>query len=224
MRNHGWSMDLYIKDIEGFLAVNQGFGFENDQAFEPGFELVRGIDLTVRKRWKYFRSWFSYSFQDSKIDLSSIFADPFPSSFNIKHQFRLSTTYNWKDWEFSLGYIFKTGLPYSVTPNLTVMTKSDDDDDSGGDELVYDLEYTSPNAQRLPNYHRFDLSIWSKFGGNEPKFNGEIGLSIINVLNRTNTFNTSYSVDFDRNDQIAVLERTKFFLGFTPNVSLRFWF
>jgi len=220
-------LDLYIKDIDGVLAVNQGFGLENDQAFEPGFELVRGIDLTIRKRWKYFRSWLSYNFQDSEIDLSSIFADPFPSAFNIKHQFRLSTTYNWKSWEFSLGYIFKTGLPFSSSPNLTAIIGSDDDDDdddSGDDEVVYDLEYTSPNAQRLPNYHRIDLSVWHKFGGDESKFNGEIGLSIINVLNRTNTFNTSYSVDFDRNDQIAVLERTKFFLGFTPNVSLRFWF
>lgn len=217
-------LDLYIKDIDGVLAVNQGFGLENDQAFEPGFELVRGIDLTIRKRWKYFRSWLSYNFQDSEIDLNSIFADPFPSAFNIKHQFRLSTTYNWKNWEFSLGYIFKTGLPFSSTPNLTAIIGSDDDDDdSGDDELVYDLEYTSPNAQRLPNYHRIDLSVWHKFGGNERKINGEIGLSIINVLNRTNTFNTSYSIDFDRNDQIAVLERTKFFLGFTPNVSLRFW-
>lgn len=218
-------LDLYIKDIDGILAVNQGFGFENDQAFEPGFELVQGIDLTIRKRWKYFRSWFSYNFQDSEIDLNAIFPDPFPSSFNIKHQFRLSTTYNWRDWEFSAGYIFKTGLPFTSPPTLTVITESDDDDDDSGDEdIIYDLEFTSPNSQRLPNYHRIDLSVWHKFGGEGSKFNGEIGLSIINVLNRNNIFNRSYSVDFDRNDQISVLERTKFFLGFTPNVSLRLWF
>lgn len=220
-------MDLYIKDIEGILAVNQGFGFENDQAFDPGFELVQGIDLTIRKRWKYLRAWVSYNYQDSQVELNSIFDNPFPSSFNIRHQLRLSTTYNWRNWEFSLGYIFKTGLPFTASPTLTTTDSGDgddDDDDDDSDDIIYDLEFSSPNAQRLPNYHRVDLSVWHKFGNDQSRIKGEIGLSIINILNRNNTFNRSYSVDFDRNDQIAVLERTKFFLGFTPNVSFRVWF
>lgn len=228
--NSSWlvDFDLYMKDIDGILAVNQGFGFENDQAFEPGFELIRGFDLTIRKRWKYFRSWLSYNFQDSEVELNSIFDNPFPSTFNIRHQLRLSTTYNWKNWEFSLGYIFKTGLPTTATPDLTVFSDPDDDDDDDPDtsdeDLIYDLEFASPNALRLPNYHRLDLSIWHKFGSTNTKFRGEVGLSIINLLNRRNTFNRAYSVDFDRNDQIGVLERTKFFLGFTPNLSFRVWF
>ncbi|MBO3697191.1 carboxypeptidase-like regulatory domain-containing protein [Roseivirga sp. E12] len=223
-------LDLYLKDIDGILAINQGFGFESDQAFEPGFELIQGIDLTIRKRWKYLRAWMSYNFQDSKVELNSIFDNPFPSSFNIKHQLRLSTTYNWKNWEFSLGYIFKTGLPFTPTPTLTTTTDSDDDDDddddpdTGSDDIIYDLEYVSPNTQRLPNYHRIDLSVWHKFGSDNSRIKGEVGLSIINLLNRKNTFNRSYSVDFDRNNQISVLERTKFFLGFTPNISFRIWF
>ncbi len=224
--NSSWlvDLDLYIKDIDGILASNQGFGFENDQAFEPGFELIQGVDLTIRKRWKYFRSWLSYNFQDSQVELESIFDETFPSTFNVRHQVRLSSTYNWKNWEFSMGYIFKTGLPTTATPTLTSVTEPDDDDPDTDDEIIYDLEFASPNAQRLPNYHRLDLSIWHKFGSTNTKFRGEVGVSIINLLGRRNIFNRAYSVDFDRNDQISVLERTKFFLGFTPNVSFRVWF
>ncbi len=221
-----FDLDFYIKNIEGILAINQGFGFENDQAFEPGFERLIGIDLTIRKRWKSFKTWFSYNFQDSEVELESIFTDPFPSSFNIRHQFRLSNTYNWKNWEFSLGYIFKTGLPFTQVTNLTLLNDDGEevDPDDEDDDTFYDIEYTSPNGRRISNYHRVDLSVWHKLGAKNQRIRGEIGLSFINLLNRNNTFNRTYSIDFDRNDEIAIIERKKFFLNFTPNLSLRFWF
>lgn len=233
---NSWLVDLdfYVKDIDGILAKNQGFDLVNEEGFENGFERLYGIDLTVRKRWKYFRSWFSYNFQDSQVELESISPDPFPSSFNIRHQLRLSTTYNWKKWEFSLGYIFKTGLPVTEITDLILVDPdgdfdggTDDDDEeeeSEEDDIFYDITYTEPNERRLPNYHRVDFSVWHKFGNDKTKLKGEIGLSMINVLNRRNTFNKSYSVDFDRNDNISIIERTKFFLRFTPNISVRIWF
>lgn len=228
---NSWLVDLdfYIKDIDGILASNQRFGFENDEAFDPGFETLQGFDLTIRKRWKYFRSWFSYNFQDSQVELPDIFDDTFASSLNIRHQFRLSTTYNYKSWEFSLGYIFKTGLPFTNQNNLTVIDSDDNIIDLSNpgafeEDEEYDIIYSSPNEERAPNYNRVDFSVWHKFGDESKKIKGEIGLSFINILNTTNVFNSNYSLDFDRNDNIAILERTKFFLGFTPNVSLRLWF
>ena len=229
---NSWLVDLdfYVKDIDGILAKNQGFNLVNEEGFENGFERLYGIDLTLRKRWKYFRTWFSYNFQDSQVELESISPDPFPSSFNIRHQFRLSTTYNWKKWEFSLGYIFKTGLPVTEITDLILVDPGGGfgdaprDDEEEDDEAFFDITYSDPNQTRLPNYHRVDLSVWHKFGTDQSRLKGEMGLSIINLLNRRNTFNRSYSVDFDRNDEISIIERTKFFLQFTPNVSIRVWF
>lgn len=222
-------LDFYIKDIDGILATNQRFGLENDEAFDAGFETLQGFDLTIRKRWKYFRSWFSYNFQDSQVELPVLFDNSFASSLNVRHQFRLSTTYNLKNWEFSLGYIFKTGLPFTNPDNLIVLDSDENVVDLSNtgtldDDEAYDIIYTSPNEERAPNYNRIDFSVWHKFGDDNKKIKGEIGLSFINILNRTNVFNSTYSLDFDRNDNLAILERTKFFLGFTPNISLRLWF
>ncbi|MFY0594639.1 carboxypeptidase-like regulatory domain-containing protein [Roseivirga sp.] len=222
-------LDFYIKDIDGILATNQRFGFENDEAFEPGFELLNGFDLTIRKRWKHFRSWFSYNFQDSRVELPEIIDGSFASSFNIRHQFRLSATYNVKNWEFSIGYIFKTGLPITNKNNLIVVDSDDNvvplnTPGAFDEDEEYDIIFSTPNDARAPDYHRVDFSIWHKFGEQSKKVKGEIGLSIINLLDRRNIFNSTYSLDFDRDENLAILERTKFFLGFTPNVSLRLWF
>ncbi|OEK04561.1 carboxypeptidase-like regulatory domain-containing protein [Roseivirga misakiensis] len=222
-------LDFYIKDIDGILATNQRFGFENDEAFEPGFELLNGFDLTIRKRWKYFRTWFSYNFQDSRVELPDIFEGSFASSYNIRHQFRLSGTYNVKNWEFSLGYIYKSGLPITNKNNLLVVDSEDNvvplnTPGTFDEDEDYDIIFSSPNDARAPDYHRVDASIWHKFAGKPKGIKGEIGLSFINLLNRRNIFNSTYSLDFDRNENIAILERTKFFLGFTPNFSLRLWF
>lgn len=57
--------DFYQKNVDGLLARNLGFGFTREAGFNQGTERIVGADLTLRKRWKYIKTWFSYNFQDS---------------------------------------------------------------------------------------------------------------------------------------------------------------
>ena len=235
--------DLYQKATDGILALNQGFDFTEAGGLEVGDELINGVDLTVMKRWDKFRLWGSYNFQDSEMTFNTneFGFDPFPSSLNIRHQFQLSGSYTSGPLEFSLGYTFKTGLPTTevaeeailVTPtNNGDDNDDDDDDDDDGDEGVepyYVFDLGPLNARRLANYHRVDASAWYRFGSTKgKKWSGEIGISLINLLNRKNegaqAFSLEGDLDPDAEEPPRVFPRTRFLLGFTPNISLRFRF
>lgn len=226
-----FDFDFYQKHINGLLARNLGFGFTREDGFNQGEENLLGIDLTIRKRWRYLKTWFSYNFQDSEVQFRNLFPNSFPSNLNIRHQFNLSTSYTKGNWEFSFGYTFKTGAPYTSVDNIRLNNRNqnpppppnpDDDDDDDDNRDRFQLVFSQPNSLRLPDYHRFDASIWHRFKGQH--WNGEIGLSFINIFNRKNVYNIGYLVDFNREGNVAILERTKYFLEFTPNLSLRFNF
>ena len=71
------------------------------------------------------------------------------------------------------------------------------------------------NGSLLPDYHRMDLAAHHIFNFNGIK--GDIGVSIFNLYNRVNTWH--YEYDFN---QDPVLKTKVKYLGFVPNVSIKF--
>lgn len=228
-------MDVYHKTINGLLARNLGFATLNEDGFEQGSEKLLGIDLTLRKRWRYFRTWFNYSFQDSEVSFPELFPNAFASSLNIRHQLRASATYSLAKWEFSLGYTYKSGLPFTDVGDIVIRDQDDRRKPGNGlppppppideeKEEFFFLDFDAPNSSRLPNYHRVDLSVWHKWKTKSDKIRGEIGLSLMNIFDRRNIFDVNYFIDFDENDKVKIFKQTKYFLRFTPNLTFRLIF
>jgi hypothetical protein len=71
------------------------------------------------------------------------------------------------------------------------------------------------NAQRLPDYHRLDLSATYdilKISSNKV---GSIGLSLFNVYNHTNVWYREYQLQ-----NYSAITTDVTYLGFTPNLTL----
>ena len=235
--------DLFSKEVSGIQARNLGFtdffvitesGDEFDVEFAEGYETIDGLDLTILKRWEKLRAWLSYNYQDSEVVLDSVSVRPFQSPLNQKHQLQLSTTYTTGPLEFSLGYTYKSGLPYTPVTDIIPITvqfeEFDDDDDEPEieEETFYIREYGDINSRRLKEYHRFDASVWYKFGGGaDRKWSGELGLSFLNIFNRNNINLRTFDIDnLDEEDDTIpeLVSRDRSLLGFTPNLSLRIRF
>ncbi|NQZ77737.1 MAG: hypothetical protein HRT61_16780 [Ekhidna sp.] len=97
----GWVIDIdtYQKRVLAPVAWNFGFRLDNEDVLVSGTETIQGLDFTLKKRWKYYRAWLSYSFQDSKVEALE---EQFRSGLNIRHQLQLSQTYNYRQFEFSI--------------------------------------------------------------------------------------------------------------------------
>lgn len=228
-KKKGWLIDLdfYWKETEDLSSINQ-FNRNNsmDIDFALGSAEAVGLDFMLKKKFGRYESWMSYSLSRVRNTFEDLSATPFPSSFDRPHQFRWVHNLYLAPFEFSIGWILKSGTPYTRPQGLTFIPDDPDepDDPNDPDDLdgFYEIKFGPINGARLPIYHRLDLSAWYKFEKRMGGFSGQIGFSIQNVYNRENVWQRFYFLDDVDDDQLPeIIEEERNFLGFTPNLSVR---
>lgn len=215
----GWlvDLDLYWKQTDGLNALNQ---FQDNEEFDfaQGNSQAIGMDLMIKKSFGSYQSWLSYSLSHVENTFEELQNDAFPSSFDRPHQFRWVHNVYKGPFEFSLGWTLKTGTPYTPPQGIQEIMEPNGD-------VFHEIIYQDINNDRLPYYHRMDLSVWYKFNNPTGAFNGLIGFSIQNLYNRENVWKRFYYLeDVNGDDQPEIVEEERYFLGFTPNLSLKLSF
>ncbi|AXT53007.1 TonB-dependent receptor [Aquimarina sp. BL5] len=198
--------DVYYKNVEGIITRSQGFQnqfeFENDH----GSYSVLGIDFLVNKRFKNFSSWLSYSYADNEYTFNNLSPSNFPNNIDIRHNINFAVAYNKNNLKISGGINWHSGKPTTL-PNPNNMIENET------------IDYLNPNSERLDSYIRLDISSTYTFKITE-KINGLAGISIWNITDQENPFNTYYTIR-DQNDMEEVEEVKELGLSITPNAVFR---
>ncbi|MGY6647939.1 TonB-dependent receptor plug domain-containing protein [Wenyingzhuangia sp. IMCC45574] len=219
-------LDSYYKRLNGLTTYTSGFS--NPLAnLEKGKSTIKGIDILVKKRWRDYRLWAGYTYNDIEFEFPTLAQQKFPGNNDITHSFRISNTLKVDQWQFSLGWQFRTGEP--VTPIDNVENIPDPAPETPGATIPV-VTYGDINSHRLPNYHRLDASVIYDFDFNS-NLKGQLGISALNLYNRVKPLSYTYRSEIKEtgdggNDKDEIIEQVihRFSLGFTPNVSLRVWF
>jgi hypothetical protein len=197
-------VDAYYKTIEGITSLNFGFLNQFDTQIHQGGGFTKGVDVLVRKTAPTWRAWMTYTFQDSQNKFDGMNAnDYFPINSDSKHAFNLSFNKKWKNYAIAVGWFWHSGKPYSL--------------------LNASNEVASFNTERLPAYHRLDVSGSYQFR-NEKSWSGKVGFSVYNAYNRHTLISKEYERQFT---SLTDFENSKFTLqnyyslGITPNIFLR---
>ncbi len=206
----GWNFEIdgYYKNINGLTSLTNGFNTIEDE-LSTGKSSIFGVDILLKKRLKNFRTWLGYTFNNIKYTFSEIQEASFPGNNDIRHNFRISNTYETGDWEFSLGWLWRSGAPFT-------------DADLINDDIVFG----ETNAKRLLDYHRLDMSAIYKFELNKRgSWRGQLGASILNVYNRQVPLSISYRVDDSSTTGERELDKLQQeSLGIMPNLVFRLYF
>lgn len=227
----GWTLDVegYYKLIKGLTSFNRGFAsVAND--YSTGTNRVVGVDVLVKKKIGGLRSWLGYSLSNSQFEFPDLQTGSFPGNFDQRHILSLSNTYQWKNWQFSLGWSFATGRPISTPSGISGITSEGGDDDGDGDVDPPNptLDYNEQNNERLDSYHKLDASVVYDFPlSDSNKVMGRIGCSLVNIYGRENEIDRTFRLDDNLDDEGVpprIIERTNLGLGFTPNIVMRIWF
>ncbi|HKK12112.1 MAG TPA: TonB-dependent receptor, partial [Flavobacteriaceae bacterium] len=209
----GWGIDLeaYYKNVKGLTSYN--LGFENvGEFFSKGKSNVFGLELLVKKRIQNYRTWLSFTLVNNDFTFSNINdGNSFPSNSDITHQLTWSHTYEWNNFDISLGWTLRTGIPYTKATGLV----------DTPDGTVINFEKV--NGDRLPNYHRLDASATYKFNiSRNNKWKGKLGVSVLNVYNKKNVLSRTYEKRQNTSDSgVTLREINKISLGITPNFVFR---
>ena len=220
-----YSMDDWMIDVETYYGYNTGISSQNptvknDFIIEDmGETKSQGVDIIITKSTNRLKTALFYS-----ISKNSVFfpleefeeTEFFNSNIDQTHILNLSNNYSTKHFDFFAGYQYKTGLPYSE--QIVVELEDDEEED------YYDLEIESINNERLPHYHRVDLGV--QYKKNFPAFQFELGISLLNALDRRNVFSRSFQLtnadELDEDPEILEIERLQLSRTFMMQLRLSF--
>ena len=175
---------------------------------------VAGVEAMVRKQYKGYQTWMSYTYSRAISRFDTLESTWSTSDIDRPHQFRWTHSLSVGPVEFSAGWTYRSGAPY--TEPLDTFLYYDEEEEMS----FLDILWGERNAVRLPDYHRLDASVWYHFKLGEVK--GMLGLSVLNVYNRRNVWKRQFYIDdLDGDDAEELIQEQKYFLGITPNLTLR---
>jgi len=172
-----------------------------------------GLEVFLRKNRGRLRGFGSYTFSHAEQRTPGLgLEDPgindgawYPSPYDRTHDLTLTGVWALSDsWTLGANFVYASGLP-TTYPVARYQFAG-----------VVLGEFGDRNAERLPAYHRLDVSFTKKFRKNELHF------GLFNVYNRFN----AQALAFRQNqDSPVVTEAAQFSVfGVVPSISYRFFF
>lgn len=207
------SIEAYYKDISGVTEYSMRFQPSRDGAnytenFFNGNGYAAGVEFLLQKKTGNLTGWISYTLGEVMNRISVYGDDYFPASQDVRHEFKLVGIYDYRQWSFSLTWLYASGRPYTAPDGAYSLTLLN------GQQQTF-IDFGDKNTSRLPAYHRLDASVNYRFRSKETQNEwGSLGLSVFNVYNRRNVWYREYQI-IDGN----ILETDKLFLGITPNLT-----
>ena len=216
--------EVYTRDTEGILEyvprltnIQPGSAATNDAYYE-GINTAKGLEMLFQKKTGVHSGWISYTWSKSDNEFDELNGGiAFPSQYDQRHELKLVNMIEFGNWELSANWVYGSGKPFTPA--------SGDYEIALLDGTNIDLvSYSDINADRLPAYHRMDVSATYSFDIGNAK--AQIGGSILNLYNRGNVkFKKLVPVYFDEeneSDRISEIPtyelRDVKLLGFTPNI------
>lgn len=190
-KNNSWQVSLenFYKSVSGITTPEQGFQDQLEFLNLTGSYRVLGTEFLVQKQFHGFYAWFSYTWNTNKYDFKDFEPSKFSNNLEIQHTVNCAATYEWKNLKFALGAKWHTGRPQTVPlSNDPVYTTPG----------YPEISYASPNSGNIENFFQVNFStLYSLKVKNTGTL--QMGVSVLNILNKKNILNRYYRINNDTN-------------------------
>jgi hypothetical protein len=208
----------FYKNVRNRLDYIDGADLVANDAVEQitmaGDVRAYGAEFLFKKSMGPVQYWLAYTWSKSEQktpglgigDLGINKGKWYPNAYDKRHDLSVNTSYKLnKKWRFNANFLYQTGQPTTYPIGQY---------EFGGLRVP---NYGTRNNNRLPDYHRMDISATLK----RPEKNGRQGQWIFGVYNVYNRKNAA-SVNFRQNRETQQNEAVKFSIfGAVPSVMYR---
>ncbi|MEQ9298040.1 MAG: TonB-dependent receptor [Cyclobacteriaceae bacterium] len=206
-----FDVEAYYKDMSGLseytlrLTNNFNRSTEVSELFYQGTGYSKGLEFLIQKKFGSYTGWIGYTLSETIHEFPELANNPYPALQDQTHEFKSVNSLRLGRWTLSGTWVYATGKPYTSPIGGYEVTLLD------GTENSY-VSVGEKNSLRLAPYHRMDVSAtygwdWGK------KAKAELGVSVFNFYNNTNTWYKTFEVI--EGDMIVTDVNT---IGFTPNI------
>ncbi len=215
-------VEAYYKDIENRIDYIDGSDLIGNNTIETeilnGESRAYGLEFLLRKTKGDFTGWLAYTLSKSEqrtpggsaggpgINDGNWYNNPYDRT----HDLSLTGSYRLnKKWSINANVIYQTGRPVTYPTGQYEY------------EGLSIASFSDRNADRLPAYHRIDISAILVPGKPNKKWKGEWVFGIYNIYNRRN----AASISFSQNRETGLNEATRIAIfGIVPSVTYNFKF
>ncbi len=216
-------VESFYKSIANRIDYIDGANLIANNAIERvvlnGEARAYGLELLLRKNKGRFTGWLGYTLSRSEQRTPGRTAEEpginngnwYATNYDKTHDLSITGSFDLnKKWQLNANFIFQTGL---ATTYPTAQYEY---------EGITIPVYGERNGDRLPSYHRLDLSAtYNPNLEKNKKFNSYWNFGIYNVYNRQN----AYSISFRQNTDTGRNEAVRLSLfGIIPSVTYNFKF
>lgn len=202
---HSFHQSAYLFSAEGYYRWFKNTVDYRDHAnllYNPllegelrfGKSWTWGCEVMLRKISGKLTGWVAYTWSRAFTEIDDLNEGrAYPANFDTPHE--VSVNLNWepgKHWMLTANWIYHTGSPVSKPTAFYTYNGS----------LV--PWYGEKNNDRLPDYHRLDLSVVYKISKPERKYQHSLSLNIFNVYARKNPFSLNYNKIIGENGDFVV--------------------
>ncbi|MDC0177253.1 TonB-dependent receptor [Polaribacter sp.] len=217
--------EAFYKDIQNRIDYINGANLVANNEIETvilnGKSRAYGLEVLFKKNEGKLKGWFAYTLSRSEqltegrsanepgINSGNWYSTPYDKT----HDFSINASYELNDkWKFNTNFVFQTGQPTNYPVGQYEL--------QGVNVPIYDDNRR--NSDRLPAYHRLDISATLTPEKNKNrKWQGEWVFGIYNLYGRQN----AASINFTQNSETMRNEaiQTSIF-GIVPSVTYNFNF
>jgi len=218
-------VESYFKNVANRIDYIDGSNLVANNTLETeiltGESRAYGLEFLLRKNKGKFTGWLSYTLSKSEqrvegrtaIETGINNGNWYNTPYDRTHDISLTGSYKLSNkWQFGTNFIYQTGRPANFPSGQYQF-----------EDTIIPV-YVNRNAERLPAYHRLDLSATytpRKSRTKNRKFKGEWAFGIYNVYARKN----AASITFSRNEETYQNEAIKTSIfGFMPGITYNFKF
>jgi len=227
IKNGDYSIEteVFYKDIQNRIDYINGANLVANDQIETvilnGKARAYGLEILFKKNEGKLKGWVAYTLSRSEqltagrtpeeTGINS--GEWYNTPYNKTHDFSINASYELNQkWKFNTNFVFQTGQPTNYPVGQYEI--------QGLNVPIYDDN--SRNSDRLPSYHRLDISATlTPRKNNKRRWKGEWVFGIYNLYARQN----AASLNFTQNSETLRNEATQTSIfGMVPSVTYNFKF
>lgn len=153
-------------------------------AMHLGSGTSRGMEVLLQQKSSSNNAWISYTLSKAEYAFPTLEANVFPGSQDQTHEVKVADIARiGARWTVGATWVYSSGRPTTPVSGVGQAWWP-----SG--LVVYQPAFGAKNSERLPAYHRLDLSTQREFRMAGVK--STLGVSVLNVYNRSNVWFRDY--------------------------------
>nr|WP_314490304.1 TonB-dependent receptor [uncultured Chryseobacterium sp.] len=215
--NYEINAEVYYKSMQNQIDFKNGAEIVFDGAADVESELLfgkgraYGFEVIAKKKSGKLTGWISYTLSKTERKINGINDNNwYNARVDKTHDLSVVATYELNPkWSFSGLFLYSTGNAVTFPTGKYELQ---------GQTI---FQYSKRNADRMPAYHRMDLSATYEPGKNK-RFQSSWSFGVYNVYGRENAYTITFEDNPDKPGTTRAMQTSLF--RFVPNITYNFKF